>query len=166
MKEIEKKFLVSKVELKTQPLLIYQGYYIDSDNQRKRIRLLPQKQEAITAYKEDIGIINGFMERIEIENSIEYSKGLFQLKSCEKFLVKERYFIPFDNRTFEVDVFKNLPDNLITAELEIEIKDIQMNINYPAWLGKDISQDKSYNNVSLVNNSIDHKKWLEILKYF
>lgn len=149
--EIEKKFLIKKeftpsVDFHT----IYQAYFLDENKENKRIRLVPEEKKAILCFKKDIGQVNGFIERIEIENEIPYEDGLIKLIKAPKFIVKKRYLIPFDGRVIELDIFQNLNFSLTMAEIEIKKEDINDVIKYPSWFDKDVSLLKKYRNVNLI----------------
>ena len=166
--EKEKKFLIknsvwekSVYDYKT----IYQGYFLDKNKQRKRIRLVKEDEKAIIAYKEDKGLINGFLERIEIENEIDYTDGLLLLIKCKKILVKRRNYIKFNNLIVEVDQFLNLPHPLTMAEVEItkeQTKNTQ-DLKFPNWFDKDVTLSKKYRNATLVKFSQDSDFYLKQL---
>ena len=149
--EIEKKFLIKKEFTPTVGFnTIYQAYFLDENKENKRIRIVPEEKKAILCFKKDIGKINGFIERIEIENEIPYEEGLIKLIKASKFLVKRRYLIPFERRLIELDIFQNLKFPLTMAEIEIKKEDINSEIKYPAWFDKDVSLLKKYRNVNLL----------------
>lgn len=151
--EIEKKFLVNGNQWELQvssSFLIYQGYYKE-DNEYKRLRLIPEQNKAIKGMKKDIGSIDGFIERKEIEEEIPYLQGLEILEQCRAIIIKKRHLIPFEEFIIEVDVFKNLPQPLTLAEIEVKKEQIPLfkNKTLPAWIGEDISDSAQHRNATL-----------------
>jgi adenylate cyclase len=158
--EIEKKFMIKSIDWK--PLVessktIYQAYYLDQNKERKRIRIVKEDEQAIVAYKEDLGMVNGFLERIEREQEIDYVDGLLRLVKCNKVLVKRRNYINFNDFVIELDEFLNLPTALTMAEVEIKKEDIlnAKQMNFPEWFGKDVTDSKKYRNASLIKHAQD-----------
>ena len=155
--EIEKKFLIENTDwqsLVEKSKTIYQSYYLDRNKERKRIRIVKEDEQAIVAYKEDLGMVNGFLERIEREEEIDYADGLLLLIKCNKVLVKRRNYVSFNEFIIEIDEFLNLSTALTMAEVEIKKKDIvkAKEINFPCWFGKDVTQSKKYRNASLIKH--------------
>jgi len=164
--EIEKKFKVindSWRDLVYDKKTIYQGYYLDEDKTPKRIRIVKEDAQAIVAYKEDKGIVNGFLERIEIENEIDYQDGLLKLIRCPKVLIKERNFIKHQEFILEVDEFLNLNKPLVLVEVELKREQLDKKIEFPEWFGKDLTLSKAYRNFSLVKKSQDSDVYLKEL---
>ena len=166
--EIERKFLIGNTDwqsLVEKSKTIYQSYYLDQNKERKRIRIIKEDEQAIVAYKEDLGMVNGFLERIEREEEIEYADGLLRLIKCNKILVKRRSYIRFNEFVIEVDEFLNLPTALTMAEVEIKKKDIvkAKEISFPFWFGKDVTQSKKYRNASLVKYAQSSELYLKEL---
>ena len=158
--EIEKKFIITQNDWRNQVekfQTIYQAYYLDANKERKRIRIVKEDEQAIIAYKEDKGIVNGFLERIEREEEIDYVEGLLRLVKCNKVLVKRRNYIPFNDLIIELDEFLNLPQPLVMAEVEIKKEDIlnAKEMIFPDWFGKDVTNSKKYRNASLIKNAQD-----------
>lgn len=166
--EIEKKFIIEKTnwkELVESSQTIYQSYYLDQNKERKRIRVIKESEQAIVAYKEDKGLINGFLERIEIEEEIDYLDGLLRLIKCNKILVKRRNYISFNNFTIELDEFLNLDRELTMAEIEMSKEDV-LNISdmkFPSWFGKDVTESKKYRNANLIKNAQNSDFYLKEL---
>lgn len=166
--EIEKKFLVKDSiweQFVYDSKTIYQGYFLDKDKERKRIRLVKEDEKAIIAYKEDKGLINGFLERIEKENETDYTDGLLLLIKCKKVLVKRRNYIKFNDLIIEVDQFLNLSFPLTMAEVEItkeQTKNAQ-DLKFPEWFDKDVTLSKKYRNATLVKFAQDSDFYLKQL---
>ena len=75
---------------------------------------------------------------------------------CEQPLIeKTRYLIQDQSLCWEIDVFKGDNEGLVVAEVELE-SELQQFV-YPSWLGKEVSDDPRYYNVSLVKHP--YKSW-------
>ena len=68
---------------------------------------------------------------------------------------KVRYLIKSDNHIWEIDIFSGDNEGLVVAEIELKDKDEEF--LKPDWLGKEVSDDKRYYNVCLVNHPF--KDW-------
>lgn len=154
-KEIEKKFEVLSNEwfygtMKTQEM--FQAYFVDNtDNQEKRIRIIPSISLALVTQKKDLGVIDGVLEREEIEYSVDFQSGLRTFLECPVFIHKVRHFYPFHDFTFEIDKYLNLVMPLITAEVEMKKEQIPVlnALTLPSWVGQDWTLNKDYSNYNL-----------------
>jgi adenylate cyclase len=158
-REIEKKYLVANndwMSLVTGSQLIYQGYFFHNE-ERKRIRLLPEEHKAILGFKGEGVMIDGFIEREEIEDEIDYLDGINKIALCSQVIMKSRFFVPFNEFTFEVDQFLNLKSPLACAEVEVKREQIATfnQLVLPAWVGQDVSADREYQNSFLVKHSLN-----------
>lgn len=167
-REIEKKYLVANndwMNSVTGSQLIYQGYFFQNEEKR-RIRLLPEEHKAILGYKGEGVLIDGFIDREEIENEIDFEEGLAKLALCSGVIMKTRFFVPFEQFTFEVDQFLNLHSPLLTTEVEVKREQIpEFNrLVLPAWVGQDVSADEQYQNSILVKQSLNtgHDIYLQL----
>lgn len=155
-KEIEKKFEVISNDwfygtMRTQE--IFQAYFTDpNDGENKRIRIIPSMSLAIITQKKDLGVIDGVLEREEIEYSIDFQKGLKLFLDCPVFIHKVRHFYPYHDFVFEIDKYVNLKESLVTAEVEMKADEIpKFNaLPLPNWIGRDWSLDKDYSNYNLL----------------
>lgn len=154
--EIEKKFQVLNNSwfygsMRTEE--IFQAYFVDeTDGQEKRIRIIPQMLRAIVTQKKDLGVINGVLERQEIEYDVNFQLGLKTFLDCPTFIHKVRHFAPFHDFTFEIDKYVNLQIPLVTAEVEMKKEEIDTfnSLKLPAWIGEDWSLAKEYSNYNLL----------------
>ena len=70
---------------------------------------------------------------------------------CEKPLIeKKRYTIAYQGFAWEVDKFFGDNEGVVVAEIELEYEDQQFEL--PEWIGKEVTGDPRYFNVSLVTN--------------
>jgi adenylate cyclase len=144
MIEIERKFLVTSDAYKTASFKctrIIQGY-LNTDKERTvRVRL-----------KGDIGFItvkglstNDGLSRFEWEKEISKKEAEALLKISEPGIIdKVRYEIKVGNHIFEVDEFYGDNEGLVIAEVELENEN-QL-IEYPYWLGEEVTGNKKYYN--------------------
>lgn len=66
-----------------------------------------------------------------------------------KRLEKDRYKIPHDNHTIELDVYKGKLKGLVVAEVEFKSMDEAKSFSTPAWFGKDVTDNKGFKNKNL-----------------
>lgn len=152
--EIERKFLLkdsSWKELTDAGTQYCQGYLVGSNKSSVRVRI--QGKRAFLNIKSATIDIT----RQEFEYEIPLAEATEMLETlCEKPLIdKVRYLIQSDNHIWEIDVFSGDNEGLVVAE--IELKDKNERFAKPNWLGDEVSDDKRYYNVCLVNHPF--KDW-------
>ena len=77
-----------------------------------------------------------------IRDEVEYVIPMEQVNlDSHECLNKIRYYVPYKDNIFEINVFKQIP-NLITVEHEY--KNIMESIPLPDWVGQDITEQKQY----------------------
>ena len=144
--EIERKFLVKEI-----PCLdgvkyseIKQGYF--SVSPEKRVREKDDKY-----YLTEKG--EGFLVRTEIEKEIDEKTALkyFDL-SKNRIVEKRRYFLPYGNYTIELDIYGGKHQGLVVAEVEFDSVEEANSFVPPAWIGEDITENKTYKNMVLALN--------------
>ncbi|SFN48717.1 CYTH domain-containing protein [Bizionia echini] len=155
MIEIERKFLVTSQQFKTEAIRktrIKQGFLNTDKARTVRVRL-----------KGEIGFItvkgastDDGLSRFEWENEISKTDAEALLKLCETGIIdKTRYDIEVGNHLFEVDEFFGDNTGLIVAEVELshptEI------FKKPNWLGKEVTGITKYYNSELSKNPF--KNW-------
>ena len=66
-------------------------------------------------------------------------------------LIKTRYYVPYENHVFEVNVYKDIADrnrrNLILAEVELQSEDEE--IKLPEWIDHDVTYHPSFYNYNI-----------------
>lgn len=147
MKEIEYKFLVDPIKWskikKPKGDLIIQGFIYNSKECVVRIRIKNGKG-FLTIKGETIGIT-----RKEFEYEIPLKEAEEIIKNfTKKHIRKVRYEIPYDNHTWEVDVFEGPLNGLILAELEVNSEEEKFEL--PDWVTQNVSSDPSYYNAVLI----------------
>ncbi|HFE37354.1 MAG TPA: CYTH domain-containing protein [Gammaproteobacteria bacterium] len=152
--EIERKFTVKNAHWRSQvdkSERYVQGYLAGNERTSVRIRIAGDKAN-INIKSATLGIF-----RQEYEYPIPLNDAEKMLADlCEKPLIdKVRHWVTFAGKTWEIDEFKGENEGLIVAE--IELNDIEESFELPDWADKDVSHDKRYYNVSLVNHPF--KDW-------
>jgi adenylate cyclase len=120
----------------------FQQAYLAGGAAAVRVRITPD--EAILTVKSS----NAGMSRKEWEYTVPRDEAL-AMSEMEgvSTLYKTRYLIPLDSKTFEVDVYEGRLAGLVTAE--VELTDENETFTIPAWLGREVTDDKRYSNESL-----------------
>ena len=152
--EIEHKFLLKNNDWQkdiTKSSRYKQGYLI-SDN-KKSIRIRTSNDKAWLNIKSaTIGT-----HRHEYEYEIPFSEGEEILNTlCEKPLIeKTRHLVPYNQHTWEIDVFTGDNEGLVVAE--IELTHVGEPFSKPAWIDKEVSDDLRYYNNQLCKHP--YKNW-------
>lgn len=142
--EIERKFLVIG-----QPWLQWgegtfykQGYASKGAHLTTRIRIAGD-QGILTLKGQTQGI-----QRAEFEYMIPLEDAHALLELCEGGVIeKYRWVIPFRSLVWEVDVFLGQNKGLVVAEVELD--QVDQSIDYPEWVGQEVSHDYRYLNGAL-----------------
>ena len=147
MVEIERKYLVTSLDFMAQAtakFVIAQGYLNAHPERTVRIRI--QGESGFLTIKGK-GNETG-TTRLEWETELNLTEAKSLLALCEPGSIqKTRYLVPFQNQTFEVDVFAGNNTGLIVAEIELTHEDEV--VEKPDWLGKEVTQESKYYNASL-----------------
>ena len=155
MTEIERKFLVTSEQFKTEAFQqnrIVQGYLSSVPERTVRIRIKGEKGFLTIKGK---GNASG-MSRLEWEKEISLAEAEALLQLCEKGVIdKVRYEIKKGNHVFEVDVFSCDNEGLILAEIELNSE--TESFEKPDWLGDEVTNDERYYNAYLSKNP--YEKW-------
>jgi adenylate cyclase len=144
--ETERKFLVIRDiwEKESRPagIPIRQGYLSESEMAVVRIRI-KGKSAFLTIKGKNTGIT-----RPEFEFAVPLGDAEEMLAQLAPPVVsKTRYIIPFQGKTWEVDVFEGLNEGLILAEIELSSEDETFDM--PDWVGEEVSNEKRYYNAWL-----------------
>ncbi len=155
MIEIERKFLVTSEEFKTEAFkssVIKQGYLNSHPERTIRIRI--QDKKAFLTIKGKSS--ESGLTRFEWEKEIPLEEALELLKLCEPGTIeKVRYLVKSKEFTFEVDEFSGNNQGLIVAEIELHSEeDI---FEKPSWLGEEVTGNNQYYNSQLCINP--YKNW-------
>lgn len=153
--EIEHKFLLKNDDWKnhiSKSAAYKQGYLISDKTRSVRIRT-SDDSAWINIKSGTIGT-----HRSEYEYRIPYSEGLELLNNlCQKPLIeKTRFFVPYQQHLWEIDVFEGDNQGLIVAE--IELSKIGESFSIPNWISTEVTDDLRYYNNNLCKNPF--KDWL------
>ncbi len=152
--EIERKFLVLNQdwqEYTRSELHIVQAYLATNEFSSTRIRIQNDKAN-INIKSATLGI-----SRTEFEYAIPVDDAQLMIDElCVKPAIeKTRYIVKHMQHTWEIDVFSGDNEGLIVAEIELSSPDEAF--EKPSWLGEEVSHDKRYYNVCLIENP--YKTW-------
>ncbi|MBR3566368.1 MAG: CYTH domain-containing protein [Paludibacteraceae bacterium] len=153
--EIEHKYLVSSVAYRTMATAVHtikQGYLCTDPDCTIRIRQKDDKAY-ITVKSKPADNLSRFEWEKEI--SLDDAQNLFPL--CKTAMIeKERYIVPWQELTIEIDEFHGENEGLILAEIELQTPN-QIIPPLPDFIGQDVSHDARYYNSNLINNP--YKNW-------
>lgn len=167
--EIERKFLINEdflPDINQYPQKQIMQGYISFEHE---VRIRAVKQDGKTTYyttKKGAGTLAREEDEIEITPE-DFNHKLKRID--KKFLIrKTRYEIPIDNGlTAELDVFHNPqfkdyagPNTGAhkTAEVEFSSHEAAQHFNIPNWFGKEVTNDKSFKNISLAKALIEKQR--------
>ena len=147
--EIERRFLVdtSRFRFPAKKKYIRQAYLIFDKDQVLRVRNIDNS--FFLTYKFKQSNIN----RLEFEYSIPNEDGEKLFSLSKNYLIeKDRYYQKIDSHTWEIDVFYGKNEGLMIAEIELGSEDEK--INFPNWIGEEISNSEKYLNFNLSVNPV------------
>ncbi|NIP38118.1 MAG: CYTH domain-containing protein [Candidatus Dadabacteria bacterium] len=152
-KEIERKFLIDESivsELKNGET-IKQGYFPTLNTNAIRARLRGNKGY-ITIKGHQVGAT-----RAEYEYEIPFKEAEEIIENiCDKQVIeKTRYKIKHADHIWEIDVFEGNNKGLIVAEVEMSDEDEEVEL--PAWIKDEVTNDLRYSNSNLVK--YPYKLW-------
>jgi adenylate cyclase len=135
MVEIERKFLVTSEEFKTEAFThnrIAQGYLSAVPGRTVRVRIKGNKGFlTIKGASNESGL-----SRFEWEKEITLDDATALLKLCEEGIIdKTRFEVKKGNHVFEIDEFYGENQGLIMAEIELNSE--TETFEKPIWLGKE-----------------------------
>ncbi len=148
MLEIERKYLLETMDWKKEIIQsitnIKQAYLFEDHEKSVRIRV--RSDQAFMTIKMGKGVT-----RNEFEYSIPVSDAEEMIEKASLLcLEKDRYVIEYQGAIWEIDVFKGKYEGLVLAE--IELRDENQEIQLPAWIGEEVTNDPAYLNVNLFKN--------------
>lgn len=147
--EIERKFLVvddSYKALATSSTHIKQGYICSDRGRTVRVRL--RGRQAFLTIKGPS--LDEGLSRYEFEKEISTDEAEQLFRLCEPGVIdKIRYLVPVGNHVFEVDEF--FGDNLGLVVAEVELSSVDESFERPAFVGNEVTGDRSYYNSTLTH---------------
>ena len=155
--EIERKFLVKSDAFKSlaySSKQIVQGFLNKDPERTVRIRINEDKAFlTVKGLSSDDGL-----SRFEWEKEIPVNEAKDLLTLCDHNLIeKRRYLVKHDNHIIEVDEFYGRWKGLVIAEVELQSENEA--IELPDWLGREVTEEVRYYNISLSQRPF--KLWSE-----
>ena len=142
--EIERKFLVHSLPsgLETYRMHMIEQAYLNTD---PVVRVRREDEDYYMTYKG-----RGLIAREEYNlplNAAAYAH--LKEKADGNVITKRRYLIPLDGLTAELDVFEGAFEGLSLVEVEFESMEQAAAFIPPAWFGRDVSEEGSFQNSRL-----------------
>jgi adenylate cyclase len=149
--EIERKFLVEGTSWRqSDSVRLSQGYLNRDRHRTVRVRIAGAK-----AFLTVKGVPQG-VTRAEFEYEIPVADAEQMLKLSDGPVIeKSRHVIVHDGSKWEVDEFLGDNAGLVIAEIELTAED--QPFSRPAWLGREVTDDKRYYNSNLAAHP--YKQW-------
>jgi len=144
--EIERKFLVADAGWRrdaSTPRLLRQGYLALTERAVIRVRVADDTHAWIGVKEHRIGRSHG-----EYEYAIPPDEARELLGLCTGAVIeKRRFLIPVAGHEWEVDEFLGDNGGLILAEIELGAED--ETFERPAWVGREVTDERRYYNAAL-----------------
>tara|TARA_B100000579_G_scaffold371461_1_gene334046 strand:- start:670 stop:1146 length:477 start_codon:yes stop_codon:yes gene_type:complete len=145
--EIERRFLIKNAsweKLINKKTNIVQGY-LSSNNEGWIVRIRSENNKFKLTLKKNIDNSSNF----EFEYEIPKNDGEIIISKIRKPIIKERFYLLFNERTWIIDRFQE--DNFPLEIAEIELNKIDEEIELPSFLSKEITGLKNFSNFELFN---------------
>ncbi len=151
--EIERKFVVTGNKWRDAESIYYCQGYLNRDKHRTvRVRIAGDK-----GFLTIKGLTTG-AGREEYEYLIPLDDAKAMLALCEGSIVeKNRRVIQYKGLIWEIDEFLGDNEGLVIAEIELETE--QQKIDFPEWVGAEVTDDARYYNSNLSINP--YNTWRE-----
>jgi adenylate cyclase len=151
--EIERKFLVDRSRFSPPPAgaEIRQGYLARSPERSVRVRLTRETAASGAVVESAALTVKGpdGMTRMEYEYPIPPvdAAELLDRLALPGEIHKVRYRVDVAGRTFEVDVYEGRYQGLVTAEVELDSSDEEVEL--PDWVTEEVTGDPAWTNAAL-----------------
>ena len=145
--EIERRFLIKNNDwekLIKNKSDIVQGY-LSSNNENWIVRIRSEDTSFKLTLKKHISKAKNF----EFEYEIPKIDGEMIISQLKNPIIKERYYLLFNEKEWIIDRFKD--KNFPLQIAEVELKNIDEKINLPNFLSTEITGLKRYSNFELSN---------------
>lgn len=150
-KEIERKFLIRDEAWKVQAASsasLLQAYIAIGDNRNVRVRIKDGMSATLT-----IKLGHNTLVRDEFEYEIPVSDAEELVGAAIGTVIeKTRHEVPFQGKTFEIDVYHGFYAGLVVAEVELASEDDP--VPQADWLGQEVTGDQRYSNMMLATNDL------------
>jgi CYTH domain-containing protein len=145
--ERERKFLIDAIPADldlADRIEIRQGYLVAGEAASVRVRDSGTKGCTLTVK------VGRSAERAELEWRIGRAEFDAAWPHTEgRRIVKTRHRIPFGDHCIELDVFAEVLEGLVFAEVEFDSTDALEAFQPPPWFGQEVTDDGGYTNASL-----------------
>lgn len=151
-KEIERKFLIVSHEwrqLVTRKVEIQDGILAVHEGRKIRVRFYDEKA-TLTVKGPRSGIVR---DEFEYEIPAEDGRELISKHRVGEILRKTRYYAPASYGLWCIDEYHGSLSGFYFAEIELATEDKEF--TKPEWLGREITGNKEYNQLSLLANHRD-----------
>ena len=151
--EIERRFLIKNNQWKRLVLKkidIVQSY-LSSNSEGWITRIRSENKNFKLTLKKYLNNASNF----EFEYEIPKEDGEIIISKVRKIIIKERFYLLVNKRTWIIDRFKG--ENFPLEIAEIELNNEKENIELPSFLSKEITHLKEYSNFELFNKPFS--KW-------
>ncbi len=145
--EVERKFLVRKLPpevRKARHARIQQGYLCVS-RQGQEVRIRKVDQACFLTLKMGDGLAR---KEVEIGLDADQFARLWPLTRTRR-LVKDRYKVPHQNLTIEVDVYSARHKGLLIAEVEFPNRRAAESFQPPTWFAREVTGVSKFKNQNL-----------------
>ena len=150
--EIERKFLVQGDDWKKlfdSFSVINQYYFLYRNDLSIRVRI--QNDHAVLTIKQSMNLTT----RKEYDFPMQLEDAIRLQDSCLHPIKKKRYSIEYRGKTWIIDEYLEANAGLVIAEIELEYENEK--VEYPVWLGKEVTLEPRYLNTSLYQ--FPYKYW-------
>jgi adenylate cyclase len=139
--EIERKFLVANDGWRSNAdagRSFRQTYLAETDRAVVRVRIIEDRDALLTIKSARPGL-----SRSEFEYSapVADAEELAELRQGAE-LRKRRVRAALGGRTWEIDVYEGENEGLVIAEIELAREDAEVDL--PAWLGREVTEDRRF----------------------
>ena len=151
--EIERKYLLKNDDWRehaTQTYIIKQGYLQSGlePAQKSSVRIrTSNKQANINIKSVDLTLVR---QEYEYDIPLHDAEELLATLCGDTVIEKTRYYVPYAQHLWEIDVFEGENKGLVVAE--VELASVDEAIDIPDWVGQEVSDDERYYNISLLKN--------------
>lgn len=158
--EIERKFLVASDDWRPSSrcaVHMRQGYFRTAPESTVRVRLVEPVDRTSEADAHGELTIKGQPSggvRPEFEYTISPDdvERMLELFCADRTVEKVRHTVDHSGETWVVDVFEGPNEGLVLAEIELEAPDQEF--DRPDWLGREVSDERSYTNAALARHPV------------
>ena len=149
--EIERKFIAGNINYSNYPnYLIEQGYIAKNKEFKIRVRKVIKDNDTkyTLTYKKRISEDVNINSELELEIDEDIYNQLLS-KRDGNIIKKNRYLIPFNNLTAELDIFDDKLKGLKLVEVEFKNREEYNNFKKPIWFLDEVTNDSKISNSNL-----------------